>query len=71
MGLPASQKLLVLRLRVYVCADFHAHTSYMLSRGRPEPRLATLLCRPIGKNGYLAVQEYKPVVHRLRLSASP
>ena len=44
---------------------------YTLSRGRPEPRSAILLRHPIGNNGLSVVQEYLPVVHRLRLAASP
>ncbi len=49
-----------------------AYTSaYALSRGRPEPRSAILLCHPIGVSGLSVVQEYLPVVHRLRLAASP
>ena len=46
-------------------------TPYSLSRGRPEPRPAILLRNPIGINGLPVVQEYLPVVHRLRLAASP
>ena len=44
---------------------------YTLSRGHPEPRPATLLRHPIGNNVPSVVQEYLPVVHRLRLAASP
>ena len=61
----------VSRLRMYGTADFHAAPPYALSRGRPEPRPATLLRRPVGDNGSQAVQEYLPVVHRLRISPSP
>ena len=61
----------VSRLREYVLADFHAGTPYTLSRGRPEPRLAALLRRPIGNSDVNAAREYPPVVHRLRLSPSP
>ena len=50
--------------------DLPLPSPYALSRGRPEPRPATLLRRPVVKRG-MAVQEYRPVVHRLRLSASP
>ena len=46
-------------------------TPYSLSRGRPEPRSATLLRHPIGVNALPVVQECLPVVHRLRLAASP
>ena len=44
---------------------------YNLSRGRPEPRSATFLRHSIGNNAFILVQEYLPVVHRLRLAASP
>ena len=44
---------------------------YNLSRGRPEPRSATYLRHSIGNNVLLLVLEYLPVVHRLRLAASP
>ena len=50
---------------------FTYRTPYNLSRGRPEPRSATLLRHPIGNNALPVVQEYLPVVHRLRLAASP
>ncbi len=56
----------VSRLRECAFADFHAKTPYTLSRGRPEPRPAALLCHPIGDNAESVVQEYLPVVHRLR-----
>ena len=38
----------VSRLRECAPADFHAGAPYALSRGRPEPRPAALLRRPIG-----------------------
>ena len=38
----------VSRLRASARADFHAQAPYALSRGRPEPRSAALLRRPIG-----------------------
>ena len=44
---------------------------YILERGRPEPRSDTFLRHSIGKNALVPVQECLPVVHRLRLSASP
>ena len=50
MGSPASLSCFVSRLRECVRADFHALTPYTLSRGRPEPRPATLLRRPFGHN---------------------
>ena len=61
----------VSRLRVSARADFHARAPYALSRGRPEPRLAARLRRPIGNSDVNAAREYPPVVHRLRLSPSP
>ena len=54
-----------------MCDGFTYRTPYSLSRGRPEPRSATLLRHPISNNALLVVQEYLPVVHRLRLAASP
>ena len=54
-----------------MCDGFTYRTPYALSRGRPEPRSATLLRHPIGISGTSAVQEYLPAVHRLRLAASP
>ena len=42
----------VSRLRECPAADFHAASPYALSRGRPEPRPATLLCRPIGQTSH-------------------
>ena len=50
---------------------FHYFSAYVSSRGRPEPRLATLLRHPIGDNALLEGQEFLPVVHRLRLPALP
>ena len=50
---------------------FHYLQAYVVSRGRPEPRQATLLRHPIGDNASSEVQECLPAVHRLRLSASP
>ena len=61
----------VSRLRECVLADFHAGTPYTLSRGRPEPRSAALLRRPIGNSDVDVAREYQPVVRRLRLSPSP
>ena len=55
----------------YVRDAFYYLLAYELSRGRPEPRQATLLRHPIGNNVFLVVQEYQPAVHRLRLPASP
>ena len=50
---------------------FYNFSTYVSSRGRPEPRLATLLRHPIGDNALLEGQEFLPVVHRLRLPALP
>ena len=55
----------------YMKRGFAYASPYTLSRGRPEPRSAILLRHPIGNNGLSVVQEYLPVVHRLRLAASP
>ena len=41
------------------------------SRGRPEPRRATPIRRPVGRDGSIAVQECLPAALRLRLPASP
>ena len=46
-------------------------TPYSLKPGQPTPGPATLLRHPIGNNALPVVQECLPVVHRLRLSASP
>ena len=57
----------VSRLRACAHRDFHRCAPYALSRGRPEPRPATLLRHPgFGDNEKTVVQEYRPVVHRLR-----
>jgi hypothetical protein len=52
-------------------SGFAYSSDYALSRGRPEPRPAILLRCPFGNNDSQMVQECLPVVHRLRLSASP
>ena len=70
-GLAGFTQSLRLASRAYMPCGFPYTAPYALSRGRPEPRPAILLRRPIGNNGPSAVQEYQPVVHRLRLSASP
>ena len=46
-------------------------TPYDLKPGQPTPGSATLLRHPIGNNALSVVQECLPVVHRLRLAASP
>ena len=70
MGSLTSLNCFVHRLSLKSCA-FHYTTTYADSRGRPEPRSATLLRHPIGDNVFLEVQEYLPAMHRLRLPASP
>ena len=64
-----------LRLRpapqAHVAPAFHWEPPYAPSRGRPEPRPATLLRRPIGCSALPGVRECRPAVHRLRLPASP
>jgi hypothetical protein len=55
----------------YVCRGFAYDTPYALSPGQPTPGSATLLRHPIGISALPVVQEYLPVVHRLRLTASP
>ena len=64
-----------LRLRpapqAHVAPAFHWEPPYAPSRGRPEPRPATLLRRPIGSSALPGVRECRPAVHRLRLPASP
>ena len=52
-------------------SGFTYFSPYNLSRGHPEPRSATFLRHSIGNNAFILVQEYLPVVHRLRLAASP
>ena len=70
-GLTDFTQLLRLTSQAYMMRGFAYASPYTLSRGRPEPRSATLLRHPIGDNALLVVQEYQPVVHRLRLAASP
>ena len=40
------------------------------SRGRPEPRRATPIRRPVGRDGASPVQECPPAARRLRLPPS-
>ena len=54
-----------------MCDGFAYRTPYALSPGQPTPGSATLLRHPIGDNALPVVQECLPVVHRLRLAASP
>ena len=46
-GITGFAQALRLRSQGCGCADFHALPPYILSRGRPEPRPATLLRHPI------------------------
>ena len=66
-GLTCFALRLVSRLGVSGAADFRAAPPYALSRGRPEPRQAALLRRPIGDSGPQAVRECMPVAR----SATP
>ena len=70
MGLPTSLIRFVCRLSLYESTHFTMLSAYAVSRGRPEPRSATLLRHPIGNNALLEVQECLPAMHRLRLPAS-
>ena len=49
---------------------FSWEPSYRVTRGLPTPRFAYPSPSPLRSNVEDAVQEYQPVVHRLRLSAS-
>ena len=51
--------------------DLRYPPAYVRSRGRPEPRRATLLRHPVGDVAAPVVQECRPAVRRLRLPASP
>ena len=70
-GITNFTQLLRRHVSALTMCGFSYTSAYALSRGRPEPRLAILLRHPIGINGLSVVQEYLPVVHRLRLTASP
>ena len=70
MGSPASHEASS-NVSASLQGGFACPAAYALSRGRPEPRSATLLRHPVGDSGPQAVQECPPVAHRLRLSASP
>ncbi len=71
MGSPASRLCASSRVSGCAPADFPAGAPYLLSRGRPEPRPATLLRHPDRDSARQPVRECRPVMHRLRLSASP
>ena len=70
MGSPASHEASS-NVSASLQGGFACPAAYALSRGRPEPRPATLLRRPIGNAAPSAVRECLPAAHRLRLSASP
>ncbi len=58
--------------RLGICGDrISLGPPYALSRGRPEPRSRILPRRPIGRSAPAPARECLPVVHRLRLAASP
>ena len=58
--------------RLGICGDRISWAPpYALSRGRPEPRSRILPRRPIGRSAPAPARECLPVVHRLRLAASP
>src|SRR5699024_3170330 len=49
---------------------FSYPTPYLLGRPSPSVRIPYPSASPHHSNDYEAVQEYQPVIHRLRLSAS-
>ena len=57
--------------RLYALADFPTRTSYTLKQALPVACMFILLRPSAVDNDVQIVQEYQPVVHRLRLSASP
>ena len=56
--------------RTYMSPGFSWSSSYRVVRGLPAPRFAYPSPSPHRSNAEDAVQEYQPVGHRLRLSAS-
>ena len=56
--------------RLNALADFPTRTSYTLKQPLPIGCVPILLRPSASDNDYQIVQEYQPVVHRLRLSAS-
>ena len=56
--------------RLNAVVDFPATTSYTLTRPLPFDRVFFLLRPSASYNELPTVQEYQPVVHRLRLSTS-
>ena len=56
---------------VHAVSYTHLDVYKRQSRGRPEPRRATPIRRPVGRSAACAVQECLPAARRLRLPASP
>ncbi len=71
MGSLASSQSTRHQLSGFTWDGFAYPTPYDLEPGQPTPGPATLLRHPIGVNALPVVQECLPVVHRLRLAASP
>ena len=59
------------RVSASTCGGLPCRTAYLLSRGRPEPRMPALPRHRSDSNAARAVRECPPVAHRLRLPASP
>ena len=55
--------------RLNALADFPTRTSYTLKQSLPIDCVLILLRPSASDNDYQIVQEYQPVVHRLRFSA--
>ena len=53
-----------------VLPDLPRRTPYTLRPGLPTPGWSFTPASPLRSNAYPVVQEYSPVLHRLRLSAS-
>jgi hypothetical protein len=68
-GRPFGQ--LASRLASNTPADLPTGASYALAPGRPSPGFPYPSSSPHRSNGCDVVQDYQPVGHRLRLSASP
>ena len=58
------------RLGVNEATDFPMASTYLLGPGHPTPGPPILLRHRVADNVTHLVQEYSPVAHRLRLSAS-
>src|SRR5690606_37194379 len=59
------------RVSRFACGGFAYRTLYPLAPGRPTPGCAYPPASPHRPNERAAVREYEPVLHRLRLPASP